>query len=69
MGWQLFYQSKELFQTIHSSDLNKQITHKSGLLLSDFMAFIDNMSQDVLKRLYGDTRLIKLQDRLIGNEE
>jgi hypothetical protein len=66
LGWFLFYEGGELFQSYYKDDLNKHIVHRSGILVADLMKFVDTMSVDLLKRLYGDIRLFRLQNKLLG---
>lgn len=69
LDWEIFLSNNEVYQFFKNPQNGKEIVHKSGLTLNDFLNFINKMETKELKRLFGDINLIKLQNKLIkGNE-
>jgi hypothetical protein len=67
VGWSIFFDNHVLYQTCYSSTLQRNIIHKSGITVTEFLNFINSISDDQLKILYGNISLVRLQRKLLEN--
>ncbi len=69
MGWSIFYSNNILYQGFSHPESKKNTIHKSGITLSEFINFVNSLDINFVKKLYGDIRLFKLQDKLTKDKE
>jgi hypothetical protein len=71
-GWRLWYwntpEYKYVCQVFRGGKKNEERTHRSAVTLTDFMNFIQELSDKELKQLHSNNQLRQLQKRL-ENEE
>jgi hypothetical protein len=63
-GWSIFLDGDTLYQSAYSEQLAKHVCHKSAITFTEFFKFVSNVSDDILKTLYGNIRLARLQRKL-----
>lgn len=67
--WDLFYNNGQVYQSHINNKSGNKVVHKSAVTLTEFLNFVDSLDITRLKRLFGDTRLIQLQNKLIKDNE
>jgi len=68
LGWELFLRDNEIYQIFVNPKNGDEKIHRSAVTLSDFTKFLNTLTLEDLKRLFGDTRLIQLQNKLIKRQ-
>jgi hypothetical protein len=66
-GWFIYLEDSNIYQTIFSHELGKDVKHKSSLTLNDFLEYVFRLSDEELKMIQGSVTLLKYQRNLLEN--
>lgn len=68
-GWYLFFRNGELYQANYEFNNGQPIIHKSAVGLNEFIKFSLSLNLEEIKKIYGDSRLISLQNKLLEKDK
>lgn len=67
-GWQLILDKNDVLHEVSYDLLGEKVSRKSTITLQEFIKNFKEIPTSELKRVFGDIRLHRLQERLIANE-